>query len=280
MENQGHLKLAELFGKHALWGNGYLPCSEKKTDGVLSELLWDPQKKGYHKHIHSLESYRRDYDAFCAAYDSLDSPHSVPAEPPYACVPYWGSEFWKPKRPDKPSLRLAVFAQRSLNENGASIPLYFPLCEIDDCVKALEVGVNLGKKQPGKEQAGKKQPGKTRRTGLFGWQSFMSVWIAMRFLFSGNEDKLQSVYYSDLVKIPLKDDNPGLLKDEINIIKPCFVLVFGKTGHEQFKGLLDQAGVPHDYICFPCGNGARHDLNAKTLHGCRGQLRDYFDSDQ
>ena len=261
MENSGYLELGKLFGEHAIWGKDYLPCSEKKTDSVLSELLWDPQKTGYHEHIRSLESYRCDYAKFCEAYcDSLDSPRSVPAKPPYSCVPYWGSEFWK-SRP-----RLAVFAQRSLNKDGASIPLYFPLCEVDNWGQALDMGIELGKKQP-------KTP--------FGWQSFMSVWIAMRILFSGNEDKLQSAYYSDLVKTADKDRNRLLLKNEIDIINPDFVLILGKRGYEQFKGLFEQAEVPHiHHICFPCGQGAmpKHDPNAGILHKCQKDLLDYFDS--
>ncbi len=229
-------------------------------------MLRDPQRIGYSKHIASLESYGIDYVQFSKAYyDKLGDLHSEPVEPPYACVPYWGSEFWNSRR------RVAVFAQRSLNVNGASIPLYFPLCEIDDCIEAFEVGVNLGKKQPGKEKPRKKQPGKMRRTGLFGWQSFMSVWMAMRFLFSGNEDKLQNVYYSDLKKIPHKDGNRGLLKGEINILKPCFVLILERQAMRNSRIFSKKPRVPHDFICFPCGNGARpeNDLNAKTLHDCQ-----------
>ena len=288
MENRDYRDLGKLFGEYALWGNKYLPRSgEESKDSVLGELLQYSQETRY-QHISSLKSYCIDYARFSEAYHhSLADQRSVQAEPPYACVPYWGSEFWKPK----PSLRLAVFAQRSLNVNGASIPLYFPLCDIDDCIEAFEVGVNLGKKQPGKEKPRKKQPDKMRRTGLFGWQSFMSVWIAMRFLFSENEDKLRSVYYSDLEKITPKDDNRGLsrkeidtrnrklLAEEIKIIDPGLVLIFGKTGHRKYEDIFKEAGVSHRlYICFPCGNGARpeNDLNAETLYDCRGELRKYF----
>ena len=261
MENDGYLELARLFGRESIWGNKYLPCSENKTDGVLSKLL--DQETGYDKYIGSLQSYRSDYAQFSDAYYRSLPPGAGKEQ--YTCVPYWGSEFWKPK--SESSLRLAVFAQGSLNRDGASIPLYFPLCEIDTWEKAFEVGVELGREQPGKEPP--KSP--------FGWQSFMSVWIAMRFLFSGNEDKLKSVYYSDRVKMP--DDkrrNWKLLKEEIDIINPDVVLILAKTGHDQ---VFKKAGVTQPlHICFPCGRGAnpKYDPDAKTLHDCRGELRKYF----
>jgi hypothetical protein len=266
MENRDYRDLGKLFGKPAIWGRGYLPCSEKKTDGVLSKLL--DQETGYDKYIGSLQSYRSDYAQFSDAYYRSLPPGAGKEQ--YTCVPYWGSEFWKPK--SESSLRLAVFAQGSLNRDGASIPLYFPLCEIDTWEKAFEVGVELGREQPGKEQP--KSP--------FGWQSFMSVWIAMRFLFSGYEQWLQNVYYSDRVKIPDdKKRNWELLKKETNIIKPDFVLVFGKKDSHRFECLLQQAGARHiHFICFPCGQGAIHDRDAKELRDCREKLRDYFDSHQ
>jgi hypothetical protein len=271
MENDGYLKLARLFGKESIWGNKYLPCSENKTDGVLSKLL--DQEMGYDKYIGSLQSYRSDYAQFSDAYYRSLPPGAGKEQ--YTCVPYWGSEFWKPK--SESSLRLAVFAQGSLNEDGASIPLYFPLCEIGTWQEAFDKGVKLGQ-----QERGKKEPSKKQRGGPFSWQSFMSVWIAMRFLFSGYEQWLQNVYYSDRVKIPDdKKRNWELLKKETAIIKPDFVLVFGKKDSHRFERLLQQAGARHiHFICFPCGQGAIHDRDAKELRDCREKLRDYFDSHQ
>jgi len=100
----------------------------------------------------------------------------------------------------------------------------------------------------------------------------------MRFLFSGCEQWLQNVYYSDRVKTSDEDCKWEPLKREIDIISPDLVLVFGKKDSRKFKGLLDQAGVRHiHFICFPCGQGAIHDRDAKELRDCREKLRDYFD---
>jgi hypothetical protein len=258
MENGGYLELARLFGKESIWGNKYLPCSENKTDGVLSKLL--DQETGYDKYIGSLQSYRSDYAQFSDAYYRNLPPGAGKEQ--YTCVPYWGSEFWKPKT----SLRLAVFAQRSLNEDGASIPLYFPLCEIPSWEKAFEIGVKIGEKQPGKE------PPKTP----FSWQSFMSVWIAMRFLFSKNADMLQHVYYSDLKKLSDPKKNMNLLEVEISIINPKLVLILGKGGYEEFKGVFDKKKIELHYICFPCGNGVGHDPHAEKLLACQKELAKIF----
>lgn len=262
LNSDGYLKLGEVCGDYSIWGHDFLPAPGKKTErGVLDELLRDPDDRGYHNHITSLQNYRHDYAGFSAAYYStIHNTHPHPTE--FTCVPYWGSEFWK-----SPS-RMAVFAQKSLNKDGASIPLYLPLCETGNWEAAFCMGRDLGKWQ-------QKSP--------FSWQSFMSVWIAMRVLFSQNPDVLQRVYYSDLRKLTDDSANQDLLGQEIDITRPGAVLILGKTAYDQYRRVFEEAGVDRDricYICFPCGQGAvpKHDPRAETLLNCRKRLQDYFES--
>lgn len=248
------MDLGELFGKYSMWGTSYLPCPyhNNKQQGVLCELLNDPENRNYKRDIKSLDSYRQDYSKFCSAYYNNISQSSQTGKPEYTCVPYWGKEFWKAKK------RIAIFAQKSLNKDGASLPLYFPLCEIESWKKAFEIGLNLNEKQPGKP---------------FGWQSFMTVWIAMRFIFSKNISSLQQIYYSDIEKfIDDEKKNRELLKEEFEIIKPNLAILFGKTSYDKFKHFFEEHGTKVLFIYFPSGQGANHDLQAKKLVECRKEL--------
>jgi len=242
--------LGELFGKESVWGDGYLPCSNRNdtSKGVLSEILGNNQE--YEKDIPSLRHYKESYPDFCNAY--YNNLPKIGSERPkyYTCVPYWGSDYWKSKK------RIAIFAQKSLNQDGAGIPLYFPLCEVESWEKAFELGLRLNREQP---------------TKPFGWQSFMSVWIAMRYIFSGNYKYLQYVYYSDIEKVGAKD-NKRFLENELEIIKPDFSVLFGKKSYKDFEGFFGKHGKV-SYIYFPCGQGSVHaKKSAGQLGVCKNEL--------
>jgi hypothetical protein len=96
----------------------------------------------------------------------------------------------------------------------------------------------------------------------------MLVWIAMRYIFSGNYKYLQHVYYSDIEKVGVKD-NESFLKDELEIIKPDFSVLFGKTSCK-YEPLFNGHEVSSIY--FPSGQGAMHDLQAIELTKCRDEL--------
>jgi hypothetical protein len=143
-EKKDYKDLGELFGRESIWGDKYLPCSKRKNtqkNSGLWEILSEPK---YKKDIPSLSHYKENYSHFCNAYYNKLPRNGSKQSPPYTCVPYWGSEYWKSKK------RIAIFAQKSLNEDGASIPLYFPLCEVESWEKAFELGLCLSEEQPKK----------------------------------------------------------------------------------------------------------------------------------
>lgn len=257
MENLNYEDLGKLFGKYSMWGDEYLPCPtrNKKQEGILCELLEDPKDVGYERLIDGLCNYCQDYSKFCEAYYDNLSMSSKAKKPEYTCVPYWGKEFWKTKK------RVAIFAQKSLNRGGASIPLYFPLCEIESWEKAFEIGLRLNEKQP---------------TSPFGWQSFMMAWIAMRFIFPPKISSLQQIYYSDIKKLDDEKDNMEFLKEEIKIIKPKLTILFGKTSYNKFERFFDEEEIKVLFIYFPSGQGAIHDLQAEKLKECKKELSNWL----
>jgi hypothetical protein len=259
MKNSNCKNLGKLFGEYSIWGDEYLPClnRNKKQEGVLYELLKDPKDIGYERLIDSLSNYRQDYSEFCEAYYDNLSTSSEAKKSEYTCVPYWGNEFWK----TDPEKRIAIFAQKSLNRDGASMPLYFPLCEIESWEKAFEIGLRLSEKQS---------------TKPFGWQSFMMVWIAMRFIFSPKILSLQQIYYSDIKKLDDEKNNMEFLKEEIKIIKPKLTILFGKTSYNKFKRLFDEEEIKVLFIYFPSGQGAIHDLQANKLKECQKELSNWL----
>jgi len=210
----------------------------------------------YEKDIRSLRHYKENYPDFCNAY--YNNLPKIGFEHPeyYTCVPYWGSNYWKSKK------RIAIFAQKSLNRDGASIPLYFPLCEVKSWERAFELGFRLNEKQARKP---------------FGWQSFMSVWIAMHHIFCKKYKYLQQVYYSDIEKLENKEKfNNEFLKEKAEIIfergkRSNLTILFGKKFYEKYKHFFHGYGEV-SFINFPCGQGAIHDPHAKTLKDCRKEL--------
>lgn len=247
-------KLGGLFGEKRVWSDDYLPCSNRRNmqEGVLQEILNNPE---YEKDIPSLRRYKEDYPDFCKAYyDNLPKNGFEHSEDYWTCVPYWGSDYWKSNR------RIAIFAQKSLNRDGAGIPLYFPLCEIKSWERAFELGCRLNEKQ---------------RSKPFSWQSFMSVWIATRYIFSGETEHLQQVYYSDMEKLRDKERSVDILIEELEIIKPGFTILFGKTSYKTYKPLFTNSRAGKvSYIYFPCGQGTLHsDVESlKRLEECKNDL--------
>ncbi len=256
MVNLDYTGLGELFGEFSVWGKDSLPSQSLSNNGkgVLWELLNDFQNRGYKKHIKSLNSYCRDYQEFSKAYrDSLPN-DSRTEKIEYTCVPYWGSNYWKSEK------RIAIFAQKSLNRGGISIPLYFPLCEIDSWEKALEIGCLLSYQQ--------EKP--------FSWQSFMVVWIAMRFLFSNNLLYLQHIYYSDIIKLSDLEKNRRLLEKEIETIQPQLILLFGKKFSDEINPLVDKKNIKVEFIYFPTGQGIILDPRAKKLVETKRNLSNWL----
>ena len=255
--SENYKELGELFGRESIWGDRYLPCSNRKNTqkGVLWEILSNNQE--YEKDIPSLRPYKESYSDFCRAY--YDNLPKIGSEHHYTCVPYWGSDYWKSEK------RIAIFAQKSLNRDGAGIPLYFPLCEIESWEKAFELGLRLNKNQP---------------TKPFGWQSFMSVWIAMRYIFREKYKYLQQAYYSDIEKLENKEKNNEFLRKEAEIIfkrgnRNNLAILFGKKFCEKYEHIFHEHGKVLS-INFPCGQGAIHDPHAETLKDCREKLLDWL----
>jgi len=258
MKKLDYVDLGNLFREYSMWGNSYLPRSypNNKQQGVLWELLNPSENKNYKRYIKSLDSYCQNYQNFCGAYYANPFRSSKIEKPKYTCVPYWGKDFWKEKK------RIAICAQKSLNRGSASIPLYFPLCEIKSWEKAFEIGLKLNEKQPPKP---------------FGWHSFMMVWIAMRFIFSKNFSYLQQVYYSDIEKLDNKSANTEFLEKEVKIINPDLTILFGKTSHDKFESFFKQKKRELSFIYFPCGQGANNDLQAEQLEKCKNKLCQFLE---
>lgn len=259
MKNLNCKDLGKLFGEYSLWGDKYLPRfpSLKNQSGVLYEVLNDPKNLGYGNHIQSLSNYRKNYTEFCKAYYSNLPGSSGIRACEYTCVPYWGKEFWKAQD------RIAIFADKSLNRGGASIPLYFPLCEIESWEKAFEIGCLLSRQQI-------ERP--------FNWQSFMVVWMVMRFIFGKNPSYLQKVYYSDVKKIKGRP-NRELLKEELKIVKPSIVIGFGKRAFDKLTPLVGEMEKTNiSYIYFPTGQGTsvRFQDSVDQLKRCKSELEEWL----
>lgn len=243
-------KLGGLFGRYSVWPEDYLPEPKgSQKEGVLSDLLKDTDYE-----IESLESYRKDYSRFHESYSPLEKAEM--GEPKRRCdVPYWTRKLWKTQK------RIVIFGQKSLNEGKASVPLYSPLFEIDSWKRAFKTGDEFN----------------FHSRDLYKWNSFMLNWMAVRAIFSHYSNMisaLKQVYYTDIGKFSDEEKNKKFLEEEMEIVKPKFVIFLGKE-YKDYGSFLDEY-IEKDninWIYFPTGRGAPSGTQPEYMKECGEKLK-------